>query len=336
MIAVVTGGSGFIGQNLVRRLLTDGHQVRCLVRADSGPTPEAATRVTVRFDDGRSLLECPALDGAHVIYHLAGATRAPSAEAFDAANVMATRHLLAAVIARKLYPKIVFVSSQAAAGPAKSLDHPVTEDMPSRPVEPYGASKLRAERVVREASDRVAATIVRPCSVFGAHDRDFFPLFRMVRRGLVLYPGTADHWLSLLHVDDVVDGLLAAGRRDTSVCRTFFLSSAEPLQWRALGEEISNVVGRQVRHLNVPAPIVDVVSAFGELLGRGGLPMPLANRSKAALARQPLWICSAARAREELAFRPTRSLPDALRDTYNWYRQSGWLRDSRRVVPAVA
>jgi nucleoside-diphosphate-sugar epimerase len=331
MIAVVTGGSGFIGQNLVRRLLTEGHEVRCLVRATGGRAPKGAKRYVVRFDESRTLVNSDALEDAHVVFHLAGATKAVRAEDFAAANVAPTRHLLGAITARRLYPKFIFVSSQAAAGPAPARDRAIDEEDVPRPVEAYGRSKLEAERVVQTFSDRLPATIVRPCSVFGPHDRDFLTLFRLAQRGILLYPGIAKHWASVLHVDDVVQGLLAAGKRESSVCRTYFLSSTEPVQWRTIGDHIAAAVGRRVRHIDVYAPLVQTASVAGEWIGRLTDTATLANRNKAALSRHPYWVCSAARARLELGFRETRSLPEAVRDTYYWYRKCGWLRGSYRA-----
>lgn len=331
MIAVVTGGSGFIGQNLIRRLICDGHEVRCLVRPSGGAVPHGVQRATVNFDEPKSLLNCAALDDAQVVFHLAGATKAVRRDEFFAANIVPTRHLLGAITARRLYPKFIFVSSQAAAGPASAVQRAVDEDEPAHPVEAYGESKLQAERVVQSFSDRVAATIVRPCSVFGPHDKDFLTLFRLAERGLMLYPGVARHWLSALHVDDVVDGLMAATKRDTSICRTFFLAPPEPVQWRTFGGYIGDAVGRRVRHVDIYSPIVQTASVAGEWLGRLTRRATLANTSKAALSRQQYWVCSAARAREELGFEAARSLPEGVRDTYYWYRQNGWLRGSRRA-----
>jgi nucleoside-diphosphate-sugar epimerase len=336
MIAVVTGGSGFIGQNLVRRLLHDGHDVRCLVRPSGGTAPEGTKRYVVQFDQPSSLLHCAALDDAQVVFHLGGITKAAWSQAFVAANVTPTRHLLGAISARRLYPRFIFVSSQAAAGPAQSPNRPIDEDDNPRPVEAYGRSKLDAERIVESFGDRVPTTIVRPCSTFGAHDRDFLTLFRMAERGFVLYPGVADHWLSILHVDDLVDGLLAVAQRDQAISRTYFLAASEPVQWRNLGGHIATVVGRSARHVNVPSALVQTASVAGEWIGRLTRTATIANRSKAALSRHPFWVCSSARARRELGVGETRSLPEAIRDTYYWYRQSGWLRGSRRADGAVA
>lgn len=336
MIAVVTGGTGFIGQNLVRRLRAEGHEVRCLVRAGGAELPSHVGRFVVDLTDPSSVLATPALDGADVVFHLAGATKALGESAFVAANVTPTRTLLGAITARRLFPRFVYVSSQAAAGPARDVRHPTDEDDPPRPVEAYGRSKLHAERVVAGFTDHVPVTVVRPCSVFGAFDRDFLALFRFAERGLIVYPGVRQHWLSLLHVDDVVEGLLRAALDERAICRTYFLSPAEPVQWRALGALIAEVVGHDARHVEVPGALVWIGAVAGELVGRLTGRATLANRNKAALSREPYWVCSGARAREEIGFVPSRSLPAALRDTYFWYRTRGWLPGAGSATRPVA
>jgi nucleoside-diphosphate-sugar epimerase len=331
MIAVVTGGSGFIGQNLVRRLLRDGHEVRCLVRASGGNVPSSAKRHVVRYDEPASLLSCEAFEGADVVFHLAGATRATSAAGFTAANVTVTRNILGALVARRLCPRVLFVSSQAAAGPATARTRAIDEDDVPRPIEPYGRSKLEAERIVESFSDRVATTIVRPCSVFGPWDRDFFALFRMASRGFIVYPGIANQWISVLYVDDAIDGMLAAAGSREALGRKYFLASETPVQWRTLGQCVADVAQRQLRHVDLPQPVVAAAAFAGELFGRLTRRAPLATRSKAALAAPRYWVCSASRARQELGFAPSHSLPEAVRATYYWYRQSGWLGGSRRA-----
>jgi nucleoside-diphosphate-sugar epimerase len=326
MIAVVTGGSGFIGRNLIRRLRRDGHEVRCLIRPDGGQAPPDTKRFVVQFCQPKSLLECAALDGADVVFHLAGATKAARPDAFMAANVAPTRHLLGAIAARRLYPRFVFVSSQAAAGPAAAKHRAIDEDDVPRPIEPYGRSKLEAERIVESFADHVATTIVRPCSVFGPWDRDFFRLFRFAEHGVMPYPGVAGHWLSLLYVDDLVEGLIAAASKREAIARKYFLASETPIQWRTLGEYIAAAVGRRVKHVDIPSALVEAIALVGEWVGRVSHRPTLANRSKAALSRPLYWVCSPARARQELGFTPAHSLPEALRRTYYWYRKSGWLR----------
>lgn len=336
MIAVVTGASGFIGRNLVGRLLSDGHDVRCLTRHGGGVAPAGASQAQVDFRDAASLRTSHVLDGADVVFHLAAATRARTEADFEAANVTPTRTLLDALVAQESPGRFVLVSSQAAAGPASSAEKAVIEADEPRPVEAYGRSKLAAERLTLSFADRVPVTIARPSSVFGRYDRDFLRLFQMARRGFIVYPGTERHWLSLAHVDDVVAGLLAVALAPQAMGRTYFLANEAPLQWRSLGERVATAVGHSVSHLNVPGSLVQAASHLGDLAALVMRDTPLLNSNKAALARHPFWLCSAERARNDLGWQASGSLPDALRDTYLWYEQSGWLSGSPRSAFAVA
>ena len=336
MIAVVTGASGFIGRNLVGRLLNDGHEVRCLTRPHGGLAPEGAAATQVDFNDVASLRALKALDGADVVFHLAAAMRARSEAAFEAANVAPTRNLLHALADNGSPARFVFVSSQAAAGPATSIERPIVESDEPRPVEAYGRSKALAERVVSSFADRLPVSVVRPSSVYGRFDRDFLRLFQMARRGIVLYPGTMHHWLSLTHADDVVEGMLAAATSPNAIGRTFFLAAEPAIQWRALGDRIADAVGRPVGHLNVPGSLVRAASLLGDAAALVVRDTPLLNTSKAELARQPLWVCSSERARTELGWIPSRSLPEGLRDTYLWYEQRAWLSGPSRSSLATA
>jgi nucleoside-diphosphate-sugar epimerase len=333
MIAVVTGGSGFIGRNLVGRLLADGHTVRCLTRPGRSVVPDGCSAWPVQFDNAASLAATDALTGADVVFHLAGATEAVRARDFITANVVPTRNLLRAIAERRSGARFVYVSSQAAAGPASGSNATVVESDAPRPVESYGRSKLAAERVVEEFADRVMTTVVRPCAVFGPWDRGFHTLFRLAAHGFVVYPGVAAQSLSFLHASDVVDGMLLAGESPRAVSRTFFLASDEPVSWRQLGEEIAGAVGRPVRHVAIPWPLVLAASTLGDLIGRFTGTTSRANRSKAELARHSAWHCSAARARAELGFRQRRSLPEALRETYLWYTRNGWIPGARPANP---
>jgi nucleoside-diphosphate-sugar epimerase len=334
MIAVITGASGFIGRNLAERLLKRGAEVRCLVRVRGGRAPRGAAAFPVSFDDQRSLDRCHAFDGADAVFHLGGATRAAGQERFDRANVVPTRMLLRAIAERRAGARFVYVSSQSAAGPA-GPDRAVTESDQPAPVEAYGRSKLAAERVVEGFADRIATTIVRPCAVFGPGDRGFYAMFRLARHGWLVYPGVRDHEMSLLHVEDVVDGLITAAREKAAIGRTYFLASRQPITWGDLGTQIAAAIGVQPRTLNVSLGLVRMASTAGEWFGRLTGSAPLLCESRATLAAQPRWVCSPARAEQELGFNPVRALPDALRETYLWYVRAGWLRDPRGVETVV-
>jgi len=335
MIAVVTGASGFIGQNLVQRLLSRGSEVRCLVRAGGGPAPKGAASFPIRYDDQSSLNHCHAFDGADVVFHLGGATRATGEARFERANVAPTRMLLRAITERRAGPRFIYVSSLSAAGPA-APNQAVTESATPAPCEAYGRSKLAAERVVLGFSDRVATTILRPCAVFGPGDRGFLALFKLARLGWLIYPGVRDHEMSLLHVDDLVDGLLNSAREKAAIGRTYFLSSPDVVTWGELGRHISTAMGVTPKSANLPLGLVRAASVVGEWVGRATATAPILCRSRAALAAQPRWVCSASLAQTEIAFNPSRSLPVALRETYLWYVRNAWLSAPFGAEPSAA
>ena len=331
-IAVVTGASGFIGRSLVEALAARGVRVRCLTRRAGAPRDHAGSGDVVwhavDWSDpaGAALERAGVLDGARWIFHLAGTTKALDEAAFRAGNVAPTRALAAAVVRRGVaIERFVLVSSQAAAGPASSLEAPRREHDPAEPVDAYGRSKLEAERAL--ASSGVPFTIVRPASVYGPRDVDFLQVFRQVRSGFWIYPATRDRWLSIAHVDDVVRGILAAAVSSGAERRTYFLAGEPPVSWREVYRAAAAAVGaRRLLELDLPPFMVDVAGRAGSLAARLTGNVGLVNAEKVALGRPAYWVCSTALAAEELGFRARIGLGEGMRETGKWYREKGWVR----------
>ncbi len=326
MIAVVTGASGFVGSHLVDRLAARGWRVRTLARPGSPHRDDARPDVetfAIDFDDARTLDRTPALDGADVVFHVGGVTKRRTLDAFRAGNVRPTRALVDALARRGATTRLVYVSSQAAAGPAAAPDRPVTEDDPPRPVEAYGASKLEAEAIVRAAE--LPWTIVRPGAVYGPRDVDFLVAFRHARRGLAAYPAPRDARLSLVHVDDLVDALARAAESPAAVARTYF-AAAHDASWRDVYRAAAAAQGRRLRvELVPPTWALRLAGRLGDLWGGAVHREPLVNSHKVTLGLQRWWLCSAERARRELGWTPRVGLDEGARRTAAWYREHGWL-----------
>ena len=307
MIVAVTGANGFIGRHVCERFAADGATVRPIVRRDLNE---------------RRLSEL--LCGADVLVHAAGATRAPTRALLRASNVALTARVLEAA-ERAGVARFVFVSSQAAAGPAAFADIPVTEDMSPSPVEPYGRSKLDAENLVRN-SKGISGVIVRPAAVYGPADRDFLSLFRLARWGVAIHPGNREQWISIVHVDDVAQGILRAATEPTAVGGTFFLANRAPVQWADLFRISADAAGRKLAiDVEIPHWLVGLGADAGDLIARVSGHAGLLTTGKAALAKPRFWICSAERAERELRFAPNVPLQEGIAKTYQWYRTNGWL-----------
>jgi nucleoside-diphosphate-sugar epimerase len=210
--ALVTGATGFIGPHLVRELRRQDVEVACLRRAASAVEQIVPLGVRLHEGDITNLDTLgQAIDGANVVFHLAGLTRALSRRQLHAVNVEGTRNVLTACAAATNPPVVVVVSSLAAAGPSPS-GKPRSEEQAPAPVSQYGRSKRAAEIVAHEFADRLPITVVRPPLVFGQGDPSVLAMFRPIRRfGVHLVPGYADRRLSVIHAADLAAALVAAG-----------------------------------------------------------------------------------------------------------------------------
>ena len=326
MKAVITGSNGFIGSCLTRRLVAAGHEVRCLIRPSSSVRGDDAnvTRIPIDFSNPSSLDKSGALDDADIVFHVGGVTKALSIDAFRAGNVAPTRALLDAV--QRVNPQLkrfVLISSQAAAGPANSERDPMTENTPPAPVEDYGRSKWEAEQLVASYSSNF--TIIRPAAVYGPRDVDFFQLFKQLRTGLGIFPGNRDSFVSTIHVDDLVDGILLAAESPNSLHQTYYLTNEVAVSWQTIYQYIGEAWGRNIREINVPFGIIVLAGRLGDVFSKLTGKVSVLNSKKIDLARPRFWICTSEKAATEFGFDPKIPVQAGLKQTLTWYQQANWL-----------
>lgn len=240
----VTGGSGFIGRFLVRTLSARDCQVAALVRRDpqaAGPWPATARCV---FGDIRQPdVYRRELQSADYVFHLAGCLRSAQREDFWRVNVGGLESLLKCCAGMVDPPRVVIVSSLAAAGPSRG--RPRTEADPPQPVSDYGRSKLDAERLAADYAHQVPITIVRPPIVLGEGDTMGLKMFVSVARwGIHLHPTLKRTEYSVIHVADLTDLLWRAALSDQIVDAISFR------QWdrsarNANGHEANGRTGRR-------------------------------------------------------------------------------------------
>jgi nucleoside-diphosphate-sugar epimerase len=317
---LVTGGTGFIGTHLVRRLLAAGQPVRCLIRRQARPRnlPAGVEPVYGDLASGAGLSE--ALRGADTVIHLAGVTKALSSSEYYAGNARASRNLAGAMAGLGL--RLVHVSSLAAIGP--SLDgKPVTEDAEPHPLTHYGKSKLEAERAVQELAPD--AVIVRPPVVYGPNDTDVFQLLKSISRGFVLQIAGGERWFSAIYVKDLVEGLMAAAASPRAAGRAYFLAHAKPVSWSQFGALAARIMKRTPRVLKLPAAVARATGWGAEIWSQFTGKPGIVSREKVAEAECAFWTCDPRRAAAELGFAASTSLEEGLAETLLWYKEAGWL-----------
>ncbi len=323
MKAFVTGGTGFIGSHLVDQLLKQQNdEIRCLVRSsDKWLKDKDYIRVQGNLHDLSALRE--GMEGADVVYHVAGVVKAPSQKVFDQANVAATENILRLAMKLKI-PKLIVLSSLAACGP--SFKHPLTEDDPMMPVTMYGESKKRMEEMIASvADDTISVTVIRPPAVYGPREDQIFSVFQMASwRLFPIIDGGRNSRVSLIHVHDLVDGIVLAAAEKKPGVETYFISSEELYTWEEIRQATARVFGKKLHAVKVSPRLVEVIGNIVEtgasLIGR----YPVINRDKAReLGMQ--WTCSVEKAKSRLGFRQKKDLENGLAETIHWYKKHHWL-----------
>lgn len=325
---LVTGSTGFIGEQLTRRLLQRDLPVRALIRkpqkaeAVFGPLLQRLDLVRGDLREPQSLAR--ALDGVTQVYHCAArVTFQGPPECFRQANVAGTEHLMNACRAAGV-KRVLLMSSVAAGGPAVRLPdgslRARTEADPPQPLAgcPYGESKLAQEQAaLAYLAQGLEVVVVRPSAVFGPGDPDGVnTLARLVaQRRMPFYLGAPDTPVSVVYVGDVVAGSIRAMEQGASG-RVYNLVG-QPVTHRELLELVAQVSGGRAPRLAMPA---------GLLLGLAAAVAGVARVLR--LRRAPVhpndvrnwtapWLINGERAQAELGLAPA-EMREAWRSTLAW------------------
>lgn len=312
MIVAVTGGTGFIGKQLVARLVERGDTVRLLTRdpANSG-LPSAVQiqqcdLVTVRPGDLAVML-----DGADVLYHCAG--QLANLKTMRALHVDATRKLLEA--ASGCIGHWVQLSSVGMYGPAHQ--GVVTEEAELNPVGEYEITKADSDTIVVAGADAggFSYSILRPSNVFGArmNNQSLFKMVSMIDRGWFFYIGKPGASANYIHVDNVVEGLVRCATMPAARGRVYNLSDHRTIE-QFVGT-IAAALGRPAPRLRLPQPAAHLIGAtLGNLPG-----FPLTLSRVAALTNRSTYPVT--RIQRELDYRHVITMEEGLRELVGAYRQ---------------
>jgi nucleoside-diphosphate-sugar epimerase len=322
MKALVTGATGFVGSHLVEALLQAGWTVTVLARSPArcvGLSERGVRVVAGQLYEDAALLD--AVQEQDVVYHVAGAVAARNEASFLEANRDGTRNVAAAVECADS-GRFVLVSSLAAGGPAPP-GAPLDGTETPHPVTAYGRSKLEAERVVQ--ATRLRWTIVRPPMVYGPRDREVLRLFRLVRLGLAPVFGDGTQELSAVHASDLASALIAAGTSSRTVGRIYNACHPEIFSSGEFTRTVAETMGRRVRTVRIPPALgltlLRLSEAGARLTGR----LTILTADKANEFFQPAWTGDPAPLMRDSGWRPGYDLRRGLKDTYQWYRNAGWL-----------
>lgn len=260
MRVLVTGASGFIGPSLVTALLNNGHQVRAAAR--KAPPYPAAAEVVRHGDLADGIDWAPLIKDCDAVVHLAGIAHVGLAipEAlYDKVNHQATRALVQAAEAANL-KRFVFISSiRAQTGP--TVDHALTELDEPHPTEPYGASKLAAERAV--AASQLPYVVIRPVLVYGPEARgNFATLMRVAALPIPLPFGGFSNRRSLVSRDALIDAIQFVLHADVTR-ETFIAADRAPIAFSDIIAALRRGLERRPGLIAVPRALIRMPLQLG-------------------------------------------------------------------------
>jgi nucleoside-diphosphate-sugar epimerase len=338
---LVTGATGHLGANLVRRLLDDGKAVRALLRPQSDAQALAGLDVEVVPGDLRDADACArAVRSCAAIYHCAAKVSTTYGNArhrreIFACNVLGTRNLLQAALTAGV-PRVVVTGSFSAVGhdPTRPSDESVPFDPFARST-PYGFSKAAVEHECLKAfADGLLVVVATSCAILGPND------FKPSRMGQLLLdfangrlrayvPGGFE----FVAARDIVQGhvlAMAKGRPGQKyIFSTQFLTVDELM---GIYEEVT---GRSRPKLRLPAALMSGLASVGDFFLNRLAPQAPRRFSAAAvrfLRMRRQADCS--RAKRELGYQPS-SIREAVQGAYEFFCRTGQIETPRKAFPML-
>jgi len=260
MKMLVTGGTGFTGKALVRRLLDDGHQVVALDYKEGLKTDELrkwGAEVVIGSVTDRDLVD-RCMQGVDVVQHLAAAFRELDVDNsyYEQVNVGGTRIGLEAAL-RHGVKKFIYCSTCGVHG---NVDNPpADETAPIKPADYYQQTKYDAEPVTHEFFQRGLKTVVvRPAAIYGPGDPErFFMIFRRVAKGRFPMFGSGKTLYHPLYIDNLVDALVLAMEPGKGDGQTYLIADEQYLSIQELVEKIGLALEVDVKISHFPiAPLI--------------------------------------------------------------------------------
>jgi nucleoside-diphosphate-sugar epimerase len=329
MRVFVTGAAGFLGRRLLPRLAERGHEPTALLLPDE-PAPEPVPARLVRGDITEPASLAGLLDGHDAVVHLAALVGyGQRMEACRRVNVDGTRNVARAAVAAGAR-RFVHLSSVSVYGRAAGV--PLDEDAPlARTGDPYGDTKIAAERVLREheARGELALTVLRPTVVTGPGDDKFLPkLAENLRSGRARVIGSGRHRVDAVHVDDVVALLARVLDDPRAVGGTYNVNHPGNPTWNELLALFAEALGVPAPRGHLPYALALVLAGALEALAGLRGREPRLTRYAVRVTGRPYDVRTE-RAKRELGFEPATDLATAVDE---WVRNDASDEGPKRLV----
>ena len=328
MKILVTGGTGFLGEYFIPKLINQGHEITLLVRNVEKAKAKFGLKCKYWIGDvtdPRSLLGC--CNNIDVVFHLVAKSgnellNKKNLAEFEYINVQGTKNLVSEAKQSKI-SRFIYISSTAAMGIVK--DFPISEKSKCNPKLPYEISKKNVESYLLSEwkENGFPIIILRPSRVYGISEKEYcyLTMAKLVKKGLAFKVGFGENSISNVNVTDLTDGFVNAITKG-KLGSIYILTSAESISANTEIKIISEELGVKFKVHSIPYILMLIFAFFEErlLLVLGKKPIVTVRNIKANKQNR---IYDISLAEKELDFRPKVSMEQGIREMISWYKQKG-------------
>ncbi|MGB7948037.1 MAG: NAD-dependent epimerase/dehydratase family protein [Candidatus Binatia bacterium] len=337
MKVLVTGGTGFTGSHLTRRLLQKGHRV---VVIDNQPglffheLKKLGAEIQIGSVADEKLIE-RAVPGCDVVHHVAAAFRKvnlPKKVYWDV-NVEGTRYLLRASLAHGV-KKFVYCSTCGVHG---NVDGGMAdENSPIAPEDYYQYTKYEGEKVVAEYVGKgLPVVTLRPTAIYGPGDPErFFMLFKMVSKGRFLMFGAGEVHYHPVYIENLVDAFELAAQSDRRNGEAYLIGDEHHYSLNELVQAIARILGVNLNIRHVPFWPLWSAALMCEIGYKPFRADPPLFRRRVDWFRQNRAFCIE-KAKRDLGYRPKVGLEEGLARTAAWYLDQGLISKGDAIMRIV-
>lgn len=272
MNVLVTGGGGFMGMALIKRLINEGHKVTSFSRREY-PLHWALGINSIQADIRDQMAVEKACKGRDVVFHLAAKVGIWGPyDSYFSTNVTGTLNVIKAC-RKQGVSRIVFTSSSSVVFDGLDLDG-VDESCPypEKHGSSYAATKAMAERLIIEANCETLKTIsLRPHLVWGPYDAHLIPgILKRASSGRLRRIGDKEHFIDTTYIDNMTDALLLAvdalNSKPEAAGRNFFITNGEPARVWDFVNSIIQIAGHEPVQRKIPEKIALFAAGIAERL----------------------------------------------------------------------
>jgi nucleoside-diphosphate-sugar epimerase len=323
---LVTGGTGFTGRHLCKRLASNGFAVRALVRdlKRSYELQQWGVELVLGDIRDRNSLE-KATIGVDLIYNIAAVYRKNNATRMELweTHVRGNKNLLDAAIDAGV-KRFVHCSTVGVHG--HIVSPPADENSPYAPGDSYQQSKTEGEIIVNQymKGNKIPIVVFRPCGIYGPGDLRFLKLLRAIKKGFFLMIGSGEVYYHMIYIDDLIEGILLCGTKKEAIGNVYILGGENYVTLNRFIEIIADVLDVNPPRFHIPFAPVYYASILCEFICKPlGINPPLYRRRVDFFRKNRAF--DIAKAKLELGFQPKVDLKTGLIKTARWYQREGLL-----------